>query len=50
MVRLCDLATEIVNGAYYDRDQRVDPAPIATEHRNVNRLNKLASLLVGQHV
>ncbi|MFH8490984.1 SDR family NAD(P)-dependent oxidoreductase [Streptomyces longisporoflavus] len=49
VVHLCDPATEIVNGAYYDRDQRVDPALIATEHRNVNRLDKLASLLVGQH-
>ncbi|MCP3819300.1 SDR family NAD(P)-dependent oxidoreductase [Streptomyces sp. A3M-1-3] len=49
VVRLCDPATEIVNGAYYDRDKRVDPAPIATEARTVKRLNKLASLLVGQN-
>ncbi|MCX5339648.1 SDR family NAD(P)-dependent oxidoreductase [Streptomyces atratus] len=48
VVRLCDPATEIVNGAYYDRDQCVDPAPAATETRTVQRLNKLASLLVGQ--
>ncbi|MFI6056260.1 SDR family NAD(P)-dependent oxidoreductase [Streptomyces violascens] len=47
VVRLCDPATEIVNGAYYDRDQRVDPAPAATENRSVQRLNKLAALLVG---
>ncbi|MGW2860221.1 SDR family NAD(P)-dependent oxidoreductase [Streptomyces sp. SDr-06] len=47
VVRLCDPATEIVNGAYYDRDQHVDPAPAATEGRSVQRLNKLASLLVG---
>lgn len=47
VVRLCDPAVEIVNGAYYDRDTRVDPAPAATENRSVQRLNKLASLLVG---
>ncbi|MDG4857397.1 SDR family NAD(P)-dependent oxidoreductase [Streptomyces sp. T-3] len=48
VVRLCDPAVEIVNGAYYDRDHRVDPAPAATEGRTVKRLNKLAALLVGQ--
>ncbi|MGP9023080.1 SDR family NAD(P)-dependent oxidoreductase [Streptomyces sp. BR1] len=47
VVRLCDPAVEIVNGAYYDRDQRVEPAPAATEGRSVQRLNKLASLLTG---
>ncbi|GGY15166.1 SDR family NAD(P)-dependent oxidoreductase [Streptomyces xanthochromogenes] len=47
VVRLCDPAFEIVNGAYYDRDQRVDPAPAATENRSVQRLDKLAALLVG---
>ncbi|MFI6355618.1 SDR family NAD(P)-dependent oxidoreductase [Streptomyces sp. NPDC050743] len=36
------------NGAYYDRDQRVDPAPAATEDRTIRRLNKLADLLVGR--
>ncbi|MFF4960324.1 SDR family NAD(P)-dependent oxidoreductase [Streptomyces sp. NPDC001222] len=48
MVRLCDPAVEIVNGAYYDRDERVEPAPAATEDRTVKRLNKLADLLVGR--
>ncbi|MFI9030080.1 SDR family NAD(P)-dependent oxidoreductase [Streptomyces sp. NPDC053560] len=48
VVRLCDPASEIVNGAYYDRDRRVEPAPAAMEDRNVKRLNKLADLLVGQ--
>lgn len=48
VVRLCDPAVEIVNGAYYDRDERVDPAPAATEDRTVKRLNKLADLLVGR--
>ncbi|MDC0771456.1 SDR family NAD(P)-dependent oxidoreductase [Streptomyces sp. HD] len=48
LVRLCDPAVEIVNGAYYDRDQRVEPAPAATEDRTVRRLNKLADLLVGR--
>ncbi|WP_019888123.1 SDR family NAD(P)-dependent oxidoreductase [Streptomyces purpureus] len=47
VVRLCDPATEIVNGAYYDRGQRVPPAPVATEPRTVKRLTKLADLLVG---
>ncbi|MFH8404061.1 SDR family NAD(P)-dependent oxidoreductase [Streptomyces sp. NPDC018019] len=49
VVRLCDPAVEIVNGAYYDRDQRVDPAPAAAEDRTVRRLNKLAGQLVGHH-
>ncbi|MGW1895827.1 SDR family NAD(P)-dependent oxidoreductase [Streptomyces sp. NPDC002004] len=44
VVRLCDPAVEIVNGAYYDRDE---PAPAATEDRTVKRLTKLAALLVG---
>ncbi|KAA6223985.1 SDR family NAD(P)-dependent oxidoreductase [Streptomyces albofaciens JCM 4342] len=47
VVRLCDPAVEIVNGAYYDRDRRVDPAPAATEDRTVRRLSKLAGQLVG---
>ncbi|MEU2491049.1 SDR family NAD(P)-dependent oxidoreductase [Streptomyces sp. NPDC007883] len=47
IVRLCDPSVELVNGAYYDRDQRVDPAPGATEERTVKRLNKLADVLVG---
>ncbi|MFE3653895.1 SDR family NAD(P)-dependent oxidoreductase [Streptomyces sp. NPDC059152] len=49
VVRLCDPAIDVVNGAYYDRDQRVDPAPAATEDRTVKRLGKLADQLVGQH-
>ncbi|WP_055565155.1 SDR family NAD(P)-dependent oxidoreductase [Streptomyces atriruber] len=48
VVRLCDPANEIVNGAYYDRAERVAPAPAATEERIVKRLNKLADLLVGR--
>ncbi|GAA3782995.1 SDR family oxidoreductase [Streptomyces coacervatus] len=48
VVRLCDPAVEIVNGAYYDRDTRVDPAPGATEERTVKRLGKLADLLVSR--
>ncbi|OIJ90195.1 SDR family NAD(P)-dependent oxidoreductase [Streptomyces monashensis] len=50
VVRLCDPAVEIVNGAYYDRAERVDPAPAAAEDRTVRRLNKLADLLVGRTV
>jgi NAD(P)-dependent dehydrogenase (short-subunit alcohol dehydrogenase family) len=48
VVRLCDPSVEIVNGAYNDRAERVDPAPAATEDRTVKRLNKLADLLVGR--
>ncbi|WP_030676739.1 SDR family NAD(P)-dependent oxidoreductase [Streptomyces sp. NRRL B-1347] len=47
VVRLCDPAVEIVNGAYYDRDERVEPAAAALEDRTVKRLTKLADLLVG---
>lgn len=48
VVRLVDPATEIVdNGAYFDRDQGVAPAPAATEDRADKRLSKLADLLVG---
>ncbi|MFJ2770648.1 SDR family NAD(P)-dependent oxidoreductase [Streptomyces sp. NPDC087300] len=48
VVRLCDPAFEIVNGAYYDRAERVAPAPAATEDRTVKRLSRLADLLVGR--
>ncbi|MGW7041371.1 SDR family NAD(P)-dependent oxidoreductase [Streptomyces avermitilis] len=48
VVRLCDPTVEIVNGAYYDRAERVEPAPAATEDRTVRRLSKLADLLVGR--
>ncbi|MEU7576161.1 SDR family NAD(P)-dependent oxidoreductase [Streptomyces sp. NPDC041068] len=48
VVRLCDPAVEIVNGAYYDRAERVAPAPAATEDRTIKRLNKLADVLVGR--
>ncbi|QDY79667.1 SDR family NAD(P)-dependent oxidoreductase [Streptomyces qinzhouensis] len=46
VVRLCDPATAVLNGAYYDRDRRVEPAPGATEERTVRRLAKLADHLV----
>lgn len=47
VVRLCDPAVEIVNGAYYEGDERVQPAPAATEERAIKRLTKLADVLVG---
>ncbi|WP_030842288.1 SDR family NAD(P)-dependent oxidoreductase [Streptomyces sp. NRRL F-4474] len=47
VARLCDPATEIVNGAYYDRSEHATPAAAATDDRTVKRLNKLADLLVG---
>ncbi|MGW1275417.1 SDR family NAD(P)-dependent oxidoreductase [Streptomyces tsukubensis] len=46
VVRLCDPATAVVNGAYYDRDRRAEPAPGATGERTVRRLAKLADQLV----
>lgn len=49
VVRLCDPAVEIVNGAYYERDTRVAPTPSATDDRTVKRLTKLADLLVGHN-
>ncbi|MFG2196828.1 SDR family NAD(P)-dependent oxidoreductase [Streptomyces sp. NPDC048639] len=49
VVRLCNPAVEIVNGAYYDRAERVAPAASATEDRTVKRLNRLADLLVRQN-
>ncbi|MGW1727496.1 SDR family NAD(P)-dependent oxidoreductase [Streptomyces sp. NPDC002306] len=48
VVRLCDPAVEIVNGAYYDRADCVAPALAATDDRTVRRLNKLADHLVGR--
>jgi NAD(P)-dependent dehydrogenase (short-subunit alcohol dehydrogenase family) len=47
IVRLCDPAVEIVNGAYYERSEQVDPASAATEERTIKRLNRLADQLVG---
>ncbi|MGV9313249.1 SDR family NAD(P)-dependent oxidoreductase [Streptomyces sp. NPDC003691] len=46
VVRLCEPGTAVVNGAYYDRDRRTEPAPGATEERTVKRLAKLADQLV----
>ncbi|MER5603544.1 SDR family NAD(P)-dependent oxidoreductase [Streptomyces sp. NPDC002265] len=48
VVRLCDPAVEIVNGAYYDRGVRMEPAPAAREDRTIRRLSALADLLVGR--
>lgn len=50
IVRLCDPAVEIVNGAYYDRGERMQPAAGATGERMVKRLNRLADQLVGHSV
>jgi NAD(P)-dependent dehydrogenase (short-subunit alcohol dehydrogenase family) len=47
VVRLCDPATEVVNGAYYNREVRAAPAALVSEERTLKRLNRLASLLVG---
>jgi NAD(P)-dependent dehydrogenase (short-subunit alcohol dehydrogenase family) len=48
VVRLCDPTVEIINGAYYDRDERVAASPATAEPRTIKRLNKLASQLTGQ--
>ncbi|MGW6059055.1 hypothetical protein [Streptomyces sp. NPDC055189] len=49
VVRLCGPAVEIVNGGCYDRDQRIQPTPAATEDRTLQRLNRLADLLVDRN-
>ncbi|MFI2073572.1 MULTISPECIES: SDR family NAD(P)-dependent oxidoreductase [Streptomyces] len=46
VVRLCDPATELVPGAYYDRTALSPAAPAAMEDRTVRRLCKLADQLV----
>ncbi|MEU7576387.1 SDR family NAD(P)-dependent oxidoreductase [Streptomyces sp. NPDC041068] len=48
VVRLCDPALEIVGGSYYDRSERVAPAPAAGEERTVKRLTRLADVLIGR--
>ncbi len=47
VVRLCDPATELVPGGYYDRTALCPAAPVATEDRTVRRLCKLADRLVA---
>ncbi|WP_424887188.1 SDR family NAD(P)-dependent oxidoreductase [Streptomyces sp. XH2] len=47
VVRLCDPATELVPGAYYDRRALSPAAPVAMEDRTVRRLCKLADRLVA---
>ncbi|TKA01208.1 SDR family NAD(P)-dependent oxidoreductase [Actinacidiphila oryziradicis] len=47
VVRLCDPATELVPGGYYDRTALSPAAPVATEDRTVRRLCKLADQLVA---
>ncbi|MFF5126542.1 SDR family NAD(P)-dependent oxidoreductase [Streptomyces syringium] len=46
VVRLCDPATEVVPGAYYDRTALSPAAPVVMEDRTVRRLCKLAGQLV----
>ncbi|NEA54120.1 SDR family NAD(P)-dependent oxidoreductase [Streptomyces sp. SID13666] len=48
VVRLCDPATELVPGAYYDRTAISPAAPVAMEDRTVRRLCKVADQLVGR--
>ncbi|WP_030663817.1 SDR family NAD(P)-dependent oxidoreductase [Streptomyces rimosus] len=48
VARLCDPATELVPGAYYDRTALSPAAPVAMEDRTVRRLCKLADQLVAQ--
>ncbi|MFI9723699.1 SDR family NAD(P)-dependent oxidoreductase [Streptomyces sp. NPDC052396] len=48
VVRLCDPATELEPGAYYDRTALSPVAPVALEERTVRRLCKLAGRLVDQ--
>ncbi|WP_262704955.1 MULTISPECIES: SDR family NAD(P)-dependent oxidoreductase [Streptomyces] len=46
VVRLCDPATDVVPGAYYDRTALSPAAPVATEDRTVRRLCKVADQLI----
>ncbi|GAA0418870.1 SDR family NAD(P)-dependent oxidoreductase [Streptomyces luteireticuli] len=48
VVRLCDPATELVPGAYYDRTALSPAAPVAMEDRTVRRLCRLADQLVAK--
>ncbi|MGW1075997.1 SDR family NAD(P)-dependent oxidoreductase [Streptomyces sp. NPDC002537] len=48
VARLCDPATELVPGAYYDRTALSPAAPVALEERTVRRLCKLADQLVAK--
>ncbi|WP_028810535.1 SDR family NAD(P)-dependent oxidoreductase [Streptomyces flavidovirens] len=47
VVRLCDPATDVKPGAYYDRTALSPAAPVATEDRTVRRLVKLADVLAN---
>ncbi|WP_424888980.1 hypothetical protein [Streptomyces sp. XH2] len=47
VVRLCDPATEVESGAYYDRTAPAPAAPVALEDRTVRLLCKLADHLVA---
>ncbi|MFD8985751.1 hypothetical protein [Streptomyces sp. NPDC059564] len=47
VVRLCHPAVGIVNGAYHDRGERMEPAVGTTGERTVKRLDELADQLVG---
>ncbi|UQI46175.1 SDR family NAD(P)-dependent oxidoreductase [Streptomyces sp. HU2014] len=48
VARLCDPATEVVPGGYYDRTALSPAAPVAMEDRTVRRLCKLAGRLVAK--
>ncbi|MCC3777190.1 SDR family NAD(P)-dependent oxidoreductase [Streptomyces sp. UNOB3_S3] len=50
VVRLCDPATEVEPGGYYDRSALSPAAPVALEERTVRRLCKLADQLVAKTV
>ncbi|MCD9195149.1 SDR family NAD(P)-dependent oxidoreductase [Streptomyces albireticuli] len=49
VARLCDPATEVEGGAYYDGTVLAPAAPVVLEDRTVRRLCKLADQLVAQH-
>lgn len=48
VVRLCDPATALVPGGYYDGTALSPAAPVATEDRTARRLCKLADRLVSR--
>lgn len=47
VARLCDPATELVPGGYYDRTALSPAAPVAMEERTVRRMCKVAEKLVS---
>lgn len=48
VARLCDPATELVPGGYYDRSELADASPVALKEQSARRLLKVADQLVSR--